>query len=153
MLSFGCVGYCADALVGQGGCRLTAFEPFKRRIFVVILYWTVSQHLPLNPIRTLLYICTVIKTGCRTFPEPYSLQHRKLYCCCSLRYRFLSNREHLKNLISILSASCCYYYCSIQRPVVGPQPGVDCYNISRKQIVYIENLIRFFKCARFDKKR
>ena len=44
----------AAAVVGQGGCRLTAFEPLKPRIFVVILYWTVSQHLPLNPIRTFI---------------------------------------------------------------------------------------------------
>ena len=33
MLFFGCVECCAVAVVGQGGRRLTAFEPFKRRIY------------------------------------------------------------------------------------------------------------------------
>ena len=83
VLSFGCVGCCAAAVVGQGSCRLTAFEPFNRRIFVVILYWIVSQHLPLNPIRTLLYKCIVIKTGSRNFLKPYSLKRRKFYRCSS----------------------------------------------------------------------
>ena len=77
----------AAAVVCQGGCRLTAFEPFKRRIFAVILYWTVSQHLPLNPIIVLCYIlsiCTVIKTESRIFPNHISYSaESSTYDCCS----------------------------------------------------------------------
>ena len=74
-----------EGVVGQGGCRFTAFKPFKRRIFVVISYWTVSHHLSLNLVRTLLYIClcTVIKSGSRKFPKSYFLYRRKFYCCRS----------------------------------------------------------------------
>ena len=82
MLSFGCVGCCATAVVGHSGCRLTAFEPFKRRTFVVFSYWTVSQHLPLNPIRTLLYMYCH-QNWISQIPKPYSLNRRKLYCCYS----------------------------------------------------------------------
>ena len=116
MLSFGCVGCCAAAVIGQGGRRITAFEYLKRQIFVVILYWTVSQHLPLNPIRTcyIYVLTTVIKTN----HIPFSAESSTV-----VFHHFLSNRAHLKNLISTLSASCCY--CSNQRPVVGlaNQPG------------------------------
>ena len=125
MLSFGCAECCASAVVGHGGRRLAAFEPFKRRIFVVILYWTLSQRLPLNPIRTLLYIYISVlssKLDLVIFPNhiPYSAESSSLVV---LLHRFLSNRAHLKHLVSTLSASCCY--CSNQRPVVGlvNQPG------------------------------
>ena len=60
------------------------------------------------------------KLDLANFPNhiPYSAE-----TCTVVLYCFLSNRAHLKNLISALSASCCY--CSNQRPVVGlaNQPG------------------------------
>ena len=121
MLLFGCVECWAAAVVC---CGLTALEPLNGGSTAVISYRTVTQHLTLNSIRTLLVcICTLIKTGSRNFPNyfSYSVDNSTVVV---LLHRFLSNQAHLKNLISTLSASSCCY-CSHQRPVVGlaDQPG------------------------------
>ena len=91
----------AAAVVGQGGCRLTAFEPLKPRIFVVILYWTVSQHLPLNPIRTLLYIKKyVLPSELDLVHFPNRISYSAESSTTVVLHRFSWNRARLKNLIA-----------------------------------------------------
>ena len=120
MLFFGCVECCAAAVIG---CRLTAFEPFKRRIYSSCFKLNrTTQQLPLNPIRTLLaymyFHQNCISSICQTiFSTAPKIQ---LLLCFFIVFcrtgHILSNR-------ALYVSSCCY--CSNQRPVAGlaNQPG------------------------------
>ena len=96
MLFFGCVECWAAAVVG---CRLTAFQSFKRRIYssyFVLDSYPAPSPKP-NPYFACIYICTVIKTGSRKFPKPYSLQRRKFQLLLFFSIIFCRNGHVLSN--------------------------------------------------------
>ena len=124
-LFFGRDERCAAAVVGQGGCRLTAFVHLKHQVyssdFALDRYPAPSPE-PNPYFAIYIYICLPSSNlDPVNFPNhiPYSAKKSTVV----VLHRFLSNRAHLKNIISTLSASCSF--CNNQCPAAGLacQPG------------------------------